>query len=302
MKACARRCRGGRVPLISLRVTTSPRVTSEATLNTTTLHPRRLPLKGDPAARAVRPGPARRSPRPRPLGGRDRIAAPARRGHLGVQRIPAGHRRARPRLPAGGAHQRCGDRMRVRLSNAFGDRPLTFDSVYAGLQREGAALVPGSNRRLTFDGRTSVTIPPGGLVLSDPLPGRVRAVAPTWWSACTAPTRRAPPPDTGWPCRPRTSRRATTPPTSPPPPGRGPSRPGSTWTPSPSAPRPDRRGGGARRLHHRRLGVHHGSQPPVARLSGPPPPALPRHDRPGRRQRQASPPTRCSPTAPRRAP
>ncbi|WP_203587763.1 SGNH/GDSL hydrolase family protein [Actinospica acidiphila] len=68
-----------------------------------------------------------------------------------------------------------GDRMRVRLSNAFGDRPLTFDSVYAGRQREGAALVPGSNRRLTFDGRTSVTVPPGGLVLSDPLPGRVPA-------------------------------------------------------------------------------------------------------------------------------
>ncbi|MFJ9001749.1 SGNH/GDSL hydrolase family protein [Streptomyces sp. NPDC102359] len=68
-----------------------------------------------------------------------------------------------------------GDRARLRLTNAFGDRPLTFDSVYAGVRRQGAELVPGSNRRLTFDGRPTVTVPPGEVVLSDPLPGRVRA-------------------------------------------------------------------------------------------------------------------------------
>jgi lysophospholipase L1-like esterase len=61
--------------------------------------------------------------------------------------------------------------LRVRLSNAFGDRPVTFDSVYAGRQRQGAELVPGSNRRLTFAGATSVTVPAGAAVLSDPLPG-----------------------------------------------------------------------------------------------------------------------------------
>ncbi|MFC7842603.1 SGNH/GDSL hydrolase family protein [Streptomyces sp. NPDC057382] len=68
-----------------------------------------------------------------------------------------------------------GSGLRVRLSNAFGDQPVTFGSVRAGLRRSGAALVPGSNRPLTFGGAPSVTVPAGGLVLSDPLPGRVPA-------------------------------------------------------------------------------------------------------------------------------
>ncbi|MFJ9895841.1 SGNH/GDSL hydrolase family protein [Streptomyces sp. NPDC091280] len=68
-----------------------------------------------------------------------------------------------------------GSGTRVRLSNAFGDRPLTFDSVYAGVRQAGAALVPGSNRRLTFDGARSVTVPAGEVAYSDPLPGRLPA-------------------------------------------------------------------------------------------------------------------------------
>ncbi|MFJ4521806.1 SGNH/GDSL hydrolase family protein [Streptomyces sp. NPDC088810] len=68
-----------------------------------------------------------------------------------------------------------GDNVRIRLSNAFGDRPVTFDSVYAGLQKSGAALVRGSNKRLTFDGARSVTVPAGQTVYSDLLPGRLAA-------------------------------------------------------------------------------------------------------------------------------
>ncbi|MEU6919262.1 SGNH/GDSL hydrolase family protein, partial [Streptomyces olindensis] len=68
-----------------------------------------------------------------------------------------------------------GSGLRVRLSNAFGDQPVTFDNVHAGLQRDGAALVPGSNRRLTFGGARSVTVPAGGIVYSDPQPGHVPA-------------------------------------------------------------------------------------------------------------------------------
>ncbi|MFI6936278.1 SGNH/GDSL hydrolase family protein [Streptomyces sp. NPDC050287] len=70
-----------------------------------------------------------------------------------------------------------GQDLRVRLSNAFGDRPVTFDSVYAGLQKRGAELVRGSNRRLTFDGARSVSVPAGKTVLSDRLPGRLPAAA-----------------------------------------------------------------------------------------------------------------------------
>lgn len=64
---------------------------------------------------------------------------------------------------------------RIRLSNAFGDRPTTFDNVYAGIQKQGAELRPGSNRRLSFGGERSVTVPAGETVWSDPLPGRLPA-------------------------------------------------------------------------------------------------------------------------------
>ncbi|GAB2965334.1 SGNH/GDSL hydrolase family protein [Streptomyces heilongjiangensis] len=70
-----------------------------------------------------------------------------------------------------------GTDLRVRLSNAFGDRPLTLGRVHAGLRKEGAALVPGSNRPLRFGGKQSVTVPAGATVLSDPLPGRLPPAA-----------------------------------------------------------------------------------------------------------------------------
>lgn len=64
---------------------------------------------------------------------------------------------------------------RIRLTNAFGDRPITFDSVYAGIQKQGPELRPGSNRRLTFDGERTVTVPVGRTVWSDPLTRRLPA-------------------------------------------------------------------------------------------------------------------------------
>ncbi|MFI5758913.1 SGNH/GDSL hydrolase family protein [Streptomyces sp. NPDC051569] len=68
-----------------------------------------------------------------------------------------------------------GSDMRIRLSNAFGDHPVTFASAYAGLREQGARLVRGSNRRLSFGGAGSVTVPAGDTVLSDPLPGNLPA-------------------------------------------------------------------------------------------------------------------------------
>jgi lysophospholipase L1-like esterase len=60
-----------------------------------------------------------------------------------------------------------GRQIRLRLSNALGTRPVTFDDVHAGLQLSGAALVPGSNRPVEFGGRRAVTIAPGQSVWSD---------------------------------------------------------------------------------------------------------------------------------------
>jgi lysophospholipase L1-like esterase len=68
-----------------------------------------------------------------------------------------------------------GSGVRVRLSNAFGTVPVTFDSVYLGRQSTGAALVAGSNRQVTFGGQASITVPKGAEVLSDPVPVTVAA-------------------------------------------------------------------------------------------------------------------------------
>lgn len=68
-----------------------------------------------------------------------------------------------------------GSNLRLSLSNAFGSQPVTFDSVFVGRQLEGAAVVAGTNRQVTFGGSTSVTIPVGAKLLSDPLPGTVPA-------------------------------------------------------------------------------------------------------------------------------
>ncbi|MFD5746443.1 SGNH/GDSL hydrolase family protein [Streptomyces sp. NPDC127033] len=70
-----------------------------------------------------------------------------------------------------------GSALRIRLSNAFGEQPVTFGSAYAGAVDSGAAVVPGTNRALTFRGAASVTVPAGGSVYSDPLPGTVRPYA-----------------------------------------------------------------------------------------------------------------------------
>lgn len=66
-----------------------------------------------------------------------------------------------------------GSGVRVTLSNAFGDRPVTFTSVHLGLADEGASVVPGTNRPLTFDGAAEVTVAPGTEVRSDPVDATV---------------------------------------------------------------------------------------------------------------------------------
>ncbi len=68
-----------------------------------------------------------------------------------------------------------GSGLRISLSNAYGSVPVTFDSVWVGRAGQGAAVVAGSNERLTFGGSTSVTVPVGAEVLSDAMPGDVPA-------------------------------------------------------------------------------------------------------------------------------
>lgn len=62
-----------------------------------------------------------------------------------------------------------GKRLRVRLSNAFGSGPLEIGAAHVALRSTGAAIAPGSDRILTFGGLPSTKIPPGALVVSDPV-------------------------------------------------------------------------------------------------------------------------------------
>ncbi len=56
---------------------------------------------------------------------------------------------------------------RIRLSNALGTRPVTFDGVHIGLQASGAEVAAGTNRPVTFGGQARVTVPAGQSVWSD---------------------------------------------------------------------------------------------------------------------------------------
>lgn len=60
-----------------------------------------------------------------------------------------------------------GKSARVRFSNVFGTKPLKIDAAYAGVQMSGAALLPGSNQAMTFNGQAEITIPAGQSVWSD---------------------------------------------------------------------------------------------------------------------------------------
>jgi lysophospholipase L1-like esterase len=62
-----------------------------------------------------------------------------------------------------------GDRLRVRLSNAYGNLPLLVGTAYLGLRDAGSGVVSGSNKKLSFGGADSVTIAAGALAVSDPV-------------------------------------------------------------------------------------------------------------------------------------
>jgi lysophospholipase L1-like esterase len=62
-----------------------------------------------------------------------------------------------------------GSQARLRFSNAFGTRAVTFDDVHVGLQSSGSAQVPHTNRPVTYGGKGSIAIEPGKSVLSDPV-------------------------------------------------------------------------------------------------------------------------------------
>jgi lysophospholipase L1-like esterase len=62
-----------------------------------------------------------------------------------------------------------GQRLRVRISNEYGQLPLRVGAAQVALSSAQAAVYPGTGRRLTFGGQGSVLVPAGGLMVSDAL-------------------------------------------------------------------------------------------------------------------------------------
>jgi lysophospholipase L1-like esterase len=70
-----------------------------------------------------------------------------------------------------------GDMIRVRFSNLYGTSPLAIGAVEIAQTLKGVAIVPGTNKVVTFNGQPSVSIPPGALVVSDPTPFKLAALS-----------------------------------------------------------------------------------------------------------------------------
>ena len=71
-----------------------------------------------------------------------------------------------------------GNALRIRLSNEFGKQPLRIGEVHVARRAAGAddaTIDPATDRRLTFGGRSSLSIPAGAPALSDPVTLRVPA-------------------------------------------------------------------------------------------------------------------------------
>mgnify|MGYP001547220203 CR=1 FL=1 len=69
--------------------------------------------------------------------------------------------RLNPRVSIGG------ERLRVRISNAYGNRPLALGAATVALRDKGPAIVAGKSRKLTFGGRDAAVIAAGAVAYSD---------------------------------------------------------------------------------------------------------------------------------------
>ena len=80
---------------------------------------------------------------------------------------------------------------RIRLSNVFGTRPVTFSQLDIGLSAGGAAVASGTNHPITFAGHAAVTIKPGAEAVSDPVrlnvPAETNLVVSLFTAAATGP-------------------------------------------------------------------------------------------------------------------
>jgi lysophospholipase L1-like esterase len=70
-----------------------------------------------------------------------------------------------------------GGRWRVRISNEFGDGPLTIESAHIAKTVRGDAIDPSTDSPLTFGGQTSITLAAGSAMESDVVAKDVAALS-----------------------------------------------------------------------------------------------------------------------------
>ena len=62
-----------------------------------------------------------------------------------------------------------GTRLRIRLTNAFGGTPVVVGAAHLAIRAKESAIVPGSDRSLSFNGKPGCTVFPGVVLFSDPV-------------------------------------------------------------------------------------------------------------------------------------
>jgi lysophospholipase L1-like esterase len=70
-----------------------------------------------------------------------------------------------------------GRRVRVEFSNAISGTPLSIGRADIAVRDKDSAIVPGTDRQLTFNGKPNCTVGPGVLVYSDPVDLEVAALS-----------------------------------------------------------------------------------------------------------------------------
>ena len=70
-----------------------------------------------------------------------------------------------------------GERVRLRLTNEYGAKPITIGAVRVALADGADRLKAGSEHAVTFDGRETAVIPAGAPLLSDPIDLKVDDLA-----------------------------------------------------------------------------------------------------------------------------
>jgi lysophospholipase L1-like esterase len=70
-----------------------------------------------------------------------------------------------------------GTKVRIKISNTFGDHPLLIGGAHVARRKDAAEIDSTSDRTLKFHGLSSTTIPPGSMVVSDPVGLEVPALS-----------------------------------------------------------------------------------------------------------------------------